>query len=115
MDVISNKDEMIFKSERNGKVLYSIGLSKRNQDGTYDKGYMSVRFKKDVSLSDKTKIHIKQAWLDFYKIEKKTLPYIFINEFDVITQTPQVQDEKHDEWGSAKDIHLTQDDLPFYG
>lgn len=84
MDVISNKEEMIFKSDNNDKTIYSIGLSKKNQDGSYENGYMVVRFKKDVTLENKTKIKIKNAWLDFYKVENKTNPYIFINEFEVV-------------------------------
>lgn len=86
MDVISNREEMIFKSEHDDKVNYSIGLSRKLQDGTYENGYMPVRFKKDVTVENKTKIKIKSAWIDFYKLENKTNPYIFINEFEIINK-----------------------------
>lgn len=83
MEVISNREEMIFRSERDGKVSYAIGLSKKKDDGTYEKGFVAVRFRKDIELKDRTKIKIKEAWLDFYKIDKRTMPYIFINKFDM--------------------------------
>lgn len=113
MDVISNKEEMIFKNERDGKVSYSIGISKRKDDNTWEKGYIPVRFRKDVTLEDKTKIKIKSAWLDFFKIEKKTFPYIFINEFEKITS--QEESQQNTRWESGKDIQICEEDLPFYG
>ena len=84
MEVISNRDEMIFKSVYDDKVSYSIGLSRKNQDGTFENGYMPVRFKKDVTVDNKTKIKIKNAWIDFYKVDNKTNTYLFINEFEKI-------------------------------
>lgn len=86
MDVISTREEMIFKSEKDGKTTYTIGLSKKLQDGSYENGYMLVNFKKDVTLENMTKIKIKSAWIDFYKQEKKTNPYIFINDFEIINK-----------------------------
>jgi hypothetical protein len=62
MEVIDNKEQMIFRNERDGKVSYSIGLSKKKEDGTYERGYMPVRFRKDTEQKDKTKIKIKEAW-----------------------------------------------------
>lgn len=124
MDVISNKEEMIFKNERDGKVLYSIGLSRRNQNGDYENGYMSVRFRKEVNLTDaRTKIKIKSAWLDFYKVDKKTLPYIFISDFEIINEQQKAKEEDKStydeqgklEWDSASKTPIDDDDLPFYG
>ena len=120
MEVTSNKKEMIFRSEKDGKVFYSIGLSKKKQDGSYENGYMSVHFKKDIDLADKTRISIKQAWIDFYKKDKITMPYIFINEFEKeetepVKEEPKVEEPKpNSNWDSAKDIEIEPDDLPFY-
>lgn len=113
MEIISNRGEMIFKNEKDGKISYSIGLSKKKEDGTYENGYILARFRKDVELDDRTKIKIKSAWLDFFKIEKRTLPYIFINDFEKVENKEEVKEQKNvDNWGSAKDIE--PDDLPFY-
>lgn len=97
MEIISKREEMIFKNERDGKISYSIGVSKKNQDGTYEKGYIPVKFPKNIELKSQTKILIKEAWLDFFKIDKRTIPYIFINKFELASEVDvikQVQEEK---------------------
>lgn len=76
---------MIFMNEREGRKSYSMGISKKLQDGSYENGFMPVQFRKDVSLGNKTKIEIKKAWLSFYKTTEgnRTVPYIFIDNFEV--------------------------------
>lgn len=116
MEIISKKEEMVFKNEYNGKVFYSIGISKKNQDGKYENGYINVQFRKDVELENKTKIKIKQAWLDFYIKDKKTFPYIFINDFDLIKEKDPFKDFGDNiktESEIGKQIQITDDDLPW--
>lgn len=118
MEITSNKEEMIFRNERDGKISYSIGISKKKEDGTYEKGYIPIKFRKDVSLETQTKIRIKNAWLDFFKIDKKTIPYIFINEFEKVEQQEQekvVEQKPIDNWEAGKNVEINDDDLPFYG
>ena len=83
MNIIDEKEKTIFRNEYEGKISYSIGLSKKKEDGSFENGYIPVRFRKDTELKDKTKIKIKEAWLDFYKADKKTVPYIFVNKFEM--------------------------------
>ncbi len=93
MNITNEQAVMIFKREYQGNTFYSVGLSKKKQDGTYDNGYMPCQFKKGVSLEDKTKIYIKHAWLSFYlkdipdRTGKQTMPYIFINDFETLQDT----------------------------
>lgn len=93
MNITNEQAIMIFKREYQGNTFYSVGLSKKKQDGNYENGYMPCQFKKGVSLEDKTKIYIKHAWLSFYLKDipnsesKQTMPYIFINEFETLKQT----------------------------
>ena len=118
MEIISNREETIFKNEKDGKVSYSIGISKKKEDGTYENGYIPCRFRKDVSVDNKTRINIKNAWIDFYKIDKRTFLYVFINDFEIankIEQKEEQQEEKSfDNWQSAKDIEEDSMELPFY-
>lgn len=76
---------MIFMNEREGRKSYSMGISKKLQDGSYENGFIPAQFRKDVSLGNKTKIEIKKAWLSFYKTTEgnRTVPYIFIDDFIV--------------------------------
>lgn len=116
MDIISKQEHMIFKNQ-DGK--YCIGLSKKTKDGKYEKGYIPVYFKKDVVLANQTKIKIKTAWLDFFKVEKKTIPYIFIKEYEEV-QNEQVskqvseQQQSIDNWDAGKNVEIDDDMLPFY-
>ena len=56
MNIECEKEKMIFRNEKDGKVFYSIGLSKKNQDGKYTSGYIPCRFPKDANIENKTKI-----------------------------------------------------------
>ena len=122
MEIISNKEEMVFRKDYNGKPSYSLGLSKKDKDGKFVNGYIKVNFKKSVELNNKSKIKIKNAWLDFYKDNEKTIPTIFINDFE-ITQECEKQEEKNPfkEFGEhittdfdiGHQIQIEDSDLPF--
>ena len=117
MEIISNKEEMVFKNEYNGKVFYSIGISKKNQDGKYENGYINVRFKKDVELDNQTKIKIKKAWIDFYCKDRKTFPYIFVSEFDPVEEKEDVFEQFgksiKTESQIGQQIEISEEDLPW--
>lgn len=122
MEIISNKEEMVFRKDYNGKPSYSLGLSKKDKDGKYINGYVKVNFKKNVELNNKSKIKITNAWLDFYKDNEKTIPTIFINEFEII-QDGEKQEEKNpfEEFGehittdfdTGNQIQIEDSELPF--
>jgi hypothetical protein len=108
MEIKSDKEEMIFRNEYEGKVSYKIGLSKKNKEGQYEKGYMPVRFKQDVELNNQTRILIKEAWLSFNTHDKKTYPYIFINDFNIIDKGEK---NPYEEFGEQ--IAIEESELPF--
>ena len=123
MQITSNKEEMIFRNERNDKVSYSMGISHKLQDGTWEKGFIPVRFPKNTELKNQTRITIKEAWIDFFKIDKKTIPYIFINKFSLANDfeaIKQVQDsmmpprEKTYMEQNQMNFREDEDNLPFY-
>lgn len=120
MNIISDKKEMIFKNIVGDREYYSIGLSKKKLDGSYEKGYINCQFPKNTKLDNRTLIKIKNAWLDFYiSKDKKTMPYVFINEYDIIESESkkeikpkeEKQTDPYEEMG--KQIELTDSDLPF--
>lgn len=118
MEIVSNREEIIFKNEYNDKPYYTIGLSKKDKDGKYINGYMNVSFKKGVELANKTKIKIKSAWLDFYKKDVKTIPSIFINDFEIVEEQKK---DPFEEFGNSiktdfdlgEQIQIKPEDLPF--
>ena len=124
MNIECEKEKMIFRNEKDGKAYYSIGLSKKNQDGTYTSGYITCKFPKNANIENKTKIKILNAWLDFWVDDKKvTHPYIFISKYEILSDDipnvksnysddgVQLTDEEIDKAFSSKDeVELT---LPF--
>ena len=83
MKVSSDRHEVIFRNDYNGKTYYKLKLVKKDEQGNWLNGYINCRFKKDVVLEDKTHVEIKDAWLDFYVKDKNTVPFIFINDFTI--------------------------------
>ncbi len=120
MNIVNEYAVMIFKKEYEGKVFYSLGLSRKDRDGQYINGYMSCRFKNGIELENQTKIYIKKAWLDFYLKDKATIPYIFISEFetlqDAMQPTKEVVEEIPQNFKTLyeeKEIVIEDNDLPF--
>lgn len=72
-------DFMIFK----GEYGYSTAISKKNEDGTYDKMYLSIQLPKGTELENKTKINITNGFLTFYKTkEGLPKPKIVVMQFE---------------------------------
>ena len=127
MNIENKYPVMIFRSTYDNKYYYKMGLCKKMQDGKYINGYIMCRFKNGVELEDKTKIYIKNAWLDFYIKDKETKPYVFVNEFETIEEVinasknintmsnSQIVQEVVNSDDPFKDfgVELYDDDLPF--
>lgn len=90
---------MIFKSEYG----YSTAISNKNQEGQYDKMYVSVQLPKGAELENKTMIDVTKGFISFYKT-KEGLPKLklVIQEWEFIRNTTQ-----------QNDFIGTSDDLPF--
>lgn len=83
---VTGKATIFAKDFENGR-SYSLSISKKNPDGTYDKTklYMNVGFKKDVVLENKTKIEILDGFLTFYKNKNGlALPKIQVMDYSLI-------------------------------
>ena len=125
MNLQSDKPQMIFAKEYQGKKYYKVGLSKKKQDGSYENGYIDVQFKKGEEFENKEQIYFKNAFLTFYKTkDKATMPYIFVMEYERIGDTikhsketdivkEEVKDDFVDFGKEINDIEFTDDDLPF--
>lgn len=120
MNISNENAVMIFKREYEGNTFYSVGLSKKNQDGTYTNGYMPCQFKKGVSVENQTKMYIKKAWLSFYLKDKETKPYIFISEYKTLDEAMKqgkeaiVEEPKEDPYATfAQEVEIDDSMLPF--
>ena len=128
MQITSDREEMIFRQEKDNKRFYSIGLSRKDQNGNYINGYITAVFKKDVDIPNQTKIKIKEAWLGFNVKDKKTYPHIFINDFEIVQEvakkvanTSKKETNPFEEFGNSiktdfdfgEQIQIEDSDLPF--
>lgn len=129
MQVISDKAEMVFRTDYNGKPSYSIGLSKKNKEGNYVNGYIRAYFKKGVEINHKSKIKIKDGWVDFYREGNKTIPTVFVNDYELLEDSgnsnenieEEVNSNPFEEFGNnvktdfdvGQQIQIDDEDLPF--
>lgn len=81
-----DKGVMVFANEKegaNGKyTLYSIGVSSKNSNNEWVSGFINVRFKKGVSVPNKTKIKINNAFYTVSKSNDRTYVSLMITDFD---------------------------------
>ena len=92
----------VYRNDYNGKPYYKIGIEQKQPDGQKLRGYISVRFKNGVEVSDKTRIKIKQGFENFYfsKNDPKhfnPIFYIQINEFEILDDKIQAYNESMQE------------------
>lgn len=121
MNIVNNYAVTIFKSD-NGK--YTVGMSNKKQDGSYENAYYPIQFNKDVELENKTRIYIKNAWLSFYKWQhedkKGTTFFIRCSQFELADTQEEPKQEGMDPYKffgdsiTVKQIDdINDDSLPF--
>lgn len=120
MNISNDREVMIFKKEKK----YLVGISKKNQDGSYDNAYFPIQFNQGVELENKTLIRIKNAWLSFYKWEnekdKGTVFFIKCSDFEVARE-PEEEVNPFEAFGNSietesevgEQITIDDDELPF--
>ena len=91
---------IIFKNEYG----YTTSVSKKNQDGSYDKMYLSIQLPKGTEVENKTIIDIQEGFLSFYKDKNGIAkPKIVVMKYKL-----------HEEVATRNKEKLAQDDLlPF--
>lgn len=91
--VTDDKGVRVWRNDEGQFPRYSVGISKKEQDGSYSNCYFPVRFKKDVSVANATDIKIKTAFFSF-SISKgqdgkeRKYPYLMITDFETIGASP---------------------------
>ena len=107
MSLTITGDCMVFRKDFDDRPAYSIGISRKKDDGSYEKAYFPVQFKKDVIVENMTKIDIKNSWFSFYASKddpKKKTVFLFIGEF-----TPDAPEVPQ----GFEYAQITEDDIPF--
>lgn len=109
-------ETMIFKND----LGYSTTISNKNQEGTYDKMYLSVQFRKDDEkagrLSNMTKIDIKNGFMSFYKTTNgMTKVKIIVLDYDILDGNKPVEErgDAFEETSTDGAYDYSDDELPF--
>lgn len=109
MNIQTDRQIKIFCKQGQYGNMYSTGISKRLEDGTYLNAYIPVKFKKGTEPNGETNIYIRNAWLFPTKDLKIN---IFINEYELVEDV--AHRELNNEEVSPEDfVTYTSDDLPF--
>lgn len=107
-------EQVIFKNKNN--TGYYTTTSNKLEDGTYDKNFITVGFRKGVELENFTKINIKESFLTHYSYQNEdgeTIKRfkIMVMDFDVI-ETYSNNNTENTTSDEMSDIY-PDDDLPF--
>jgi len=109
-----DKGVKVFATEREGKngkyTTYSVGISSKDMNGNWINGYVNCRFKKGVSVANKTKIKIKSAFFVASKSGDKTYTHLMITDFDVL-ESGETATQDADEF--MKIPEGVDEDVPF--
>jgi hypothetical protein len=81
----------VYLNGKDGKVFYSIGLYRKIGEKS-EYGYINAKFDKDIVLSNKDRIILKEASLDFYKKGKETIPQIRVWKFEKVENNVENND-----------------------
>lgn len=109
--VIYRKD----KTSNNGNpyTTYSTRVSSKNADGNYVSAFIDVNFKKGVSVDNKAKISIKNAFYTVSEYNDKTYMKLMVTDFDVLepgeTNSPMVDADGFINIGLDDDLPLIFD------
>ena len=73
------------KESSYGKYMtYSLGISSKNQSGEWVNGFINCKFKKGVTVANKSKIKINSAFFVATKSGDKSYTHLMITDFDVL-------------------------------
>ena len=110
MNLTSERAILVFRKDGQYGAMYSTGIGKKQEDGTYITAYIPIKFKKGVELQDRTLITIKNGWLSTTKDLKI---YAFINDFEINGETYKEEPSDFKDNFYADEVVLDNSDLPF--
>lgn len=95
MNIQDDKQFTIYEKEINGVKYYRLQMSKKVQDGSYQNGYIDVKFAKCEPPKNRDRIYLKKAWISFYlSKDKHTIPYVVCTDYETTEQV--IRDSKKD-------------------
>ena len=91
----------VFKTVFNNKIFYKVQLTQTNYEGTKDKFYVGIQFKKGIVLDNETDIIIHTAYQNYRKNLKDPynwIDYYVITDFEIVESQEQIEAKAFDEF-----------------
>jgi hypothetical protein len=91
----------VFKTVFNDKIFYKVQLTQANYEGTKDKFYVGIQFKKGIVLDNETDIIIHTAYQNYRKNLKDPynwIDYYVITDFEIVESQEQIEAKAFDEF-----------------
>ena len=111
----AGKKIRVFKTVRNDKSFYKVQLTQKNYEGSVDKYYFDLQFKKGVELPDPTgkgiDIIIHKGYENFRNNENdKYHPILFylVTDFEIIESKEQIMQNAFDEFRDNLDNNMVE-------
>lgn len=99
------------KTSENGKfTTYCLGVNSKNQDGNWVNGYLNCKFKKGVTVANKSKIKIKSSFFVATRSNNKSYVHLMITDFELLEPGENAEDSADD---FMKIPEGAADDAPF--
>lgn len=114
-----NRKVMVFKNTYNDKNFYKIQILQKNYDGTTNKFFIDVQFKKNVNVENQSIIIIKKAYENFRENPNdKYHPIVYLNitDFETIENKEKLEEKAYEDFRQNLDeteIEITDDEIPF--
>lgn len=108
-------EQMIFKNKKN--TGYYTTTNNKLEDGTFDKNFITVGFRKGVEIDNFTKINIKDGFLTHYAYQNEEGETIknfklMVMDFDILETYSNNGNSGNTNNNEMSDIY-PDDDLPF--
>lgn len=91
---------------------YSIAISKKNQNGEYERMYVQIQLPKEAVIENKTIIEITNGFLSFYNT-KDGLPKLKIVVMEYTTDEEEKYKKEEREAIQNEEDYFTSESLPF--
>lgn len=88
----AGKKYRVFKSMYQDRTFYKVQVTQNNYDGTKEKVYIGVQFKKNIELKNETDIIIYTAYQNYRKNPKDSynwIEYYVITDFEIAESQEQ--------------------------
>lgn len=109
----AGKKYRVFRNDVGENAYYRISISQTKADGTKDRYYEKVTFKKGVVLDNETDIIIKKAYENVMpntKDQYNPIFYLLITDFEIVERQEQIEQQAFREFNNKMD---ESDELPF--